>query len=69
MAGRPDPTRMLSAALFGEDPQAGGQVRPISEAQQLIRDLAAGRHGVASREASLAAGLWSTSVRTNSLWN
>lgn len=64
MAGRPDPTRMLSAALFGEARRLAVEAGSISEATKLIQDLAAGRYDLVSREAGLAAGVWSASVRT-----
>lgn len=42
MAGRPDPNRMLAAAIIGEARRLALQTGSIGEAHQLIRDLAAG---------------------------
>lgn len=55
---------MLSAALFGEARRLAVEAGSISEAQQLIHDLAAGRYDLVSREAGLAAGVWLGAIRT-----
>ncbi|HEY5784819.1 MAG TPA: hypothetical protein VIT65_08575 [Microlunatus sp.] len=62
MAGRPDPNRMLAAAILGEARRLAVGAGSISEAQQLIQDLADGRHDLIAQEAGLAAGYWSASV-------
>lgn len=62
MAGRPDPNRMLAAALYGQARRLAVDAGSISEARQILQDLAAGRRDLLSQEAGLAVGCWSVSV-------
>ena len=62
MAGKPDPNRMLAAAIFGEARRLAAAAGSIAEAHQLICDLADGRYDLISQEAGLAAGSWSATL-------
>lgn len=64
MAGKPDPSRMRSAALFGTARRLAVDGGSIRDAQQIIQDLAAGRRDLISQEAGLTAGVWSASIHT-----
>ncbi|HEY5846678.1 MAG TPA: hypothetical protein VIT42_07810 [Microlunatus sp.] len=64
MAGKPDPTRMLSAALYGTARKLAVDGGSIRDAQQIIHDLAAGRIDLIAQEAGLAAGDWFASIHT-----
>ena len=62
MASCPDPTRMLSAAIFGTARRLAVDAGSIAEAKQTLQELAAGRYDLMGQEAGLMAGYWSVAV-------
>lgn len=63
MASRPDPNRMLAAALYGTARSLAVDAGSIADATQILEDLAAGRYDLMAREAGRAAGCWSMTVQ------
>jgi hypothetical protein len=62
MASRPDPNRMLGAALFGEARALAVRAGSIDEAREVLLRLANGRYDLLAQEAGLMAGFWSATV-------
>jgi len=63
MASRPDPNRMLAAALYGTARSLAVDAGSIADATQILENLAAGRYDLMAREAGRAAGCWSMTVQ------
>jgi len=63
MAGRPDPNRMLAAALFGTARRLAVDAGSIAEARNTLEELAAGPYDLLGQEAGLMAGYRSAAVQ------
>lgn len=63
MASRPDPDRLLAAALYGTARRLAAEDDSIAEVKLVLGDLADGRYDLLAREAGLMAGYWSVAVQ------